>query len=193
MLLESKNLMMKKTYLLAIIAFGTFNLALARNNTDADQIDWNSIILVSKTKGINTSGLDVEYLQNTSQWWGVWLIPVSTGFRATDLNDKAIKKINYKSASIGQLTIGLSGDNPLSKSVLLNVKLGVMVGNENLTSFSGETDERIFVGAHSFQGVMITPQTRVAIVIKAGVYEEALNSKLYNFDIGFKIGVGVHF
>lgn len=185
--------MMKKTYLLAIIAFGTFNLALARNNTDADQIDWNSIILVSKTKGINTSGLDVEYLQNTNQWWGIWLIPVSTGFRATDLNDKAFKKINYKSASIGQLTIGLSGYNPLSKSVLLNVKLGVMVGNENLTSFSGETDERIFVGAHSFHGVMITPQTKLPIVIKAGVYEEALNSKLYNFDIGFKIGVGVHF
>ncbi|MDA9201552.1 hypothetical protein N9O58_01420 [Flavobacteriaceae bacterium] len=68
-----------------------------------------------------------------------------------------------------------------------------MVGNENLTNFSGETDERIFVGAHSFQGVMIIPQTKLPIVIKAGVYEEALNSKLYNFDIGFKIGVGVHF
>lgn len=56
MLLESKNLMMKKTYLLALIAFGTFNLALAQNNSDADQIEWNSIILVSKTGGINTSG-----------------------------------------------------------------------------------------------------------------------------------------
>jgi hypothetical protein len=40
---------------------------------------------------------------------------------------------------------------------------------------------------------MITPQTMLPIVIKAGVYEEALNTKLYNFDIGFKIGVGVHF
>jgi hypothetical protein len=183
----------EKTYLLALIAFGTFNLALAQNNSDADQIEWNSIILVSKTGGINTSGLDVEYLQNTNQWWGNWLIPVSAGFRTTDLNDKAFKKTNYQSASIGQLTIGLSGYNPLSKSVLLNVKVGVLVGNENLTNFSGETDERIFVGAHSFQGVMIIPQTKLPIVIKAGVYEEALNSKLYNFDIGFKIGVGVHF
>ena len=87
-----------------------------------------------------------------------------------------------------KLTIGLSGYNPLLKSVLLNVKLGVLVGNENLTSFSGDTDERIFVGAHSFQGVIITPQTKLPIVIKAGVYEEALNSKLYNFNIGFKIG-----
>ena len=153
----------------------------------------DSIILVPKTGGINTSGLDVEYLQNTNQWWGNWLITVSAGFRTTDLNDKAFKKTNYKSASLGQLTIGLSGYNPLSKSVLLNVKLGVLVGNEILTSFSGETDERIFVEAHSFRGVMITPQTKPPIVIKAGVYEEALNSKLYNFNIGFKIGVGVHF
>ena len=53
---------MKKTYLLALIAFGTCNLALAQNNSDADQIDWNSIFLVSKTGGINTSGIDVEYL-----------------------------------------------------------------------------------------------------------------------------------
>ena len=126
---------MKKTYLLALIAFGAFNLTLAQNNSDADQIEWNSIILVSKTEGINISGLDVEYLQNTNLWWGNWLIPVSVGFRTTNLNDKAFKKTNYQSASIGQLTIGLSGYNPLSKSVLLNVKLGVLVGNENLTTF----------------------------------------------------------
>ena len=135
MLLESKNLIMKQTYLLARLVCGTCNRVLAQNNSDADQIEWNSIILVSKTQGINTSGLDVEYLQNTNQWWGNWLIPVSAGFRTTDLNDKAFKKTNYQSASIGQLTIGLSGYNPLSKSVLLNVKLGVLVGNENITTF----------------------------------------------------------
>ena len=56
MLLESKNLIMKKTYLLALIVFGAFNLAAAQTDSDADQIDWNSIILVSKTLGINTSG-----------------------------------------------------------------------------------------------------------------------------------------
>lgn len=184
---------MKKTYLVLCFTIGTFYLALAQNNSDADQIEWNSIILVSKTEGINTTGLDVEYLQNTNQWWGNWLIPVSAGFRTTDLNDKAFKKTTYQSASIGQLTIGLSGYNPLSKSVLLNVKLGVLVGNENLTNVSGETLERVFVGVHSFQGVMIIPQTKLPIVFKAGVYEEVLNSKLYNIDIGFKIGVGVHF
>ncbi len=42
MLLESKNLMMKKTYLIALIAFGTFIIALAQNNSDADQIDWTA-------------------------------------------------------------------------------------------------------------------------------------------------------
>ena len=76
---------------------------------------------------------------------------------------------------------------------MLNVKLGVLVGNENLTNVSGETLERVFVGVHSFQGVMIIPQNKLPIIIKAGVYEEVLNSKLYNINIGFKIGVGVHF
>jgi hypothetical protein len=33
----------------------------------------------------------------------------------------------------------------------------------------------------------------VPIVLKAGVYEEVLNSKLYTFDIGVKIGLGIRF
>ena len=120
--------------------------------------------MVSKTEGINTTGLDVEYLRNSNQWWGNWLIPVSAGFRTTDLTDKALKKTTYQSASTGQLTIGLSGYNQLSKSVLLNV--------------SGETDKPVFVGVHSFQGVMIIPQPKLPIVIKAELHEEVLNSNL---------------
>jgi hypothetical protein len=33
----------------------------------------------------------------------------------------------------------------------------------------------------------------VPIVLKAVIYEEVLSSKLYNFDVGVKIGVGLMF
>ena len=84
-----------------------------------------------QNRGHKHHWVSVEYLRNSNQWWANWLIPVSAGFRTTNLNDKGLKKTTHQSASTGQLTIGLSGYNQLSKSVLLNVKIGVLVGNEN--------------------------------------------------------------
>lgn len=81
----------------------------------------------------------------------------------------------------------------ISENSLLNLDGGVVIGNEKLTSFSGAYTERVFVGLSFFQGIMFVPKINVPIVLKAGIYEEVLNSKLYNFDIGVKIGVGLTF
>jgi hypothetical protein len=60
-------------------------------------------------------------------------------------------------------------------------------------SFSSAYSERVFVGLSLFQGILFVPRINVPIVLKAGIYEEVLNSKLYNFDVGVKIGVGLMF
>ena len=78
-------------------------------------------------------------------------------------------------------------------TLLLNLDGGVIIGNEKLTRFSNAYTERVFVGLSLFQGVMFVPKISVPIVLKAGVYEEVLNSKLYTFDIGVKIGLGIRF
>ena len=76
---------------------------------------------------------------------------------------------------------------------LLNLDGGVVIGNEKLTSFSSAYSERVFVGLSLFQGILFVPRINVPIVLKAGIYEEVLSSKLYNFDVGVKIGVGLMF
>ena len=183
---------MKIPYIL-LISLIVFNIAQAQSTNRSATEDWRNIVLVSRVEGLNTTGVHFEYLQNRNQWWGDWLLPWAIRFQSTELRDKTFNKTNYQTASVAQLTVGVNGYKPLTDNLLLNLDGGVIIGNEKLTSFSGDYTERVFVGLSLFQGIMFVPKINVPIVLKAGIYEEVLSSKLYNFDIGVKIGVGLKF
>jgi len=186
---------MKKTIFIFTITLlscvGHYTHAQSSNSSSIE--DWSNIVLVSKVEGLNTTGVHFEYLQNRNRWWGDWLLPWAIRYQSTELRDKTFNKTNYRTASIGQLTVGINAYNPLTENLLLNLDGGVIVGNEKLTSFTGANTERVFVGLSLFQGILFVPKTTIPIVLKAGIYEEVLNSKLYNFDIGVKIGAGIKF
>lgn len=155
--------------------------------------DWRNIVLISKVEGVNTSGFHFEYLQNRNTTWGDWLLPWAVSFQSTSLHDKAFNKTDYITASVAQLTVGVNGYKPLTNNLFLNLDGGIIIGNEKLTHFSGAYNERVFVGLSLFQGILFVPDIAIPLVLKAGIYEEILNSKLYNFDIGIKVGVGLKF
>lgn len=184
--------LMKIPYIL-LIMLSVFNIAQAQSTNNSAIEDWRNIVLVSRVEGTNTTGVHFEYLQNRNQWWGDWLVPWVFRFQSTELRDKTFNKTNYQTASVAQLTVGVKGYKPLTDSLLLNLDGGVVIGNEKLTSFSSAYSERVFVGLSLFQGILFVPRINVPIVLKAGIYEEVLNSKLYNFDVGVKIGVGLMF
>lgn len=184
--------LMKIPYIL-LIMLSVFNIAQAQSTNNSAIEDWRNIVLVSRVEGTNTTGVHFEYLQNRNQWWGNWLVPWVFRFQSTELRDKTFNKTNYQTASVAQLTVGVNGYKPLTDSLLLNLDGGVVIGNEKLTSFSSAYSERVFVGLSLFQGILFVPRINVPIVLKAGIYEEVLNSKLYNFDVGVKIGVGLMF
>lgn len=184
--------LMKIPYIL-LITLSVFNIAQAQSTNNSAIEDWRNIVLVSRVEGTNTTGVHFEYLQNRNQWWGDWLVPWVFRFQSTELRDKTFNKTNYQTASVAQLTVGVNGYKPLTDSLLLNLDGGVVIGNEKLTSFSSAYSERVFVGLSLFQGILFVPRINVPIVLKAGIYEEVLNSKLYNFDVGVKIGVGLMF
>ena len=184
--------LMKIPYIL-LIMLSVFNIAQVQSTNNSAIEDWRNIVLVSRVEGTNTTGVHFEYLQNRNQWWGDWLVPWVFRFQSTELRDKTFNKTNYQTASVAQLTVGVNGYKPLTDSLLLNLDGGVVIGNEKLTSFSSAYSERVFVGLSLFQGILFVPRINVPIVLKAGIYEEVLNSKLYNFDVGVKIGVGLMF
>ena len=155
--------------------------------------NWKNIVLASKTEGINTSGYHFEYLQNTNNWWGDWLIPWRASIQLTNIRDQQFEKSKYLEATISHITLGVSGYKGISENLFLNLDGGVILGLENLTEFSGRNADRFFVGLSTSQGVLYIPDSKLALVLKGGLYQEVLTSKLYNFDIGIQVGVGLKF
>ena len=94
---------------------------------------------------------------------------------------------------MGHATIGVSGLKTLTDKLYLNIDAGVILGSENLTELTGKQYDRFFVGLSSFQGILFVPTTKWAVVLKAGIYEEVLTSKLYGYDVGLLLGVGLKF
>ena len=183
---------MKTTYIILII-LSIFSFTHAQTSNSSAFDDWRNIVLVSKVEGVNTSGFHFEYLQNRNTLWGDWLLPWAVSFQSTELHYKTFNKTDYRTASVAQLTVEVNGYKPLTNNLFLNLDGGVIIGNEKLTHFSGVYNERVFIGLSLFQGILFVPDITVPLVLKAGIYEEVLNSKLYNFDIGVKVGVGLKF
>ena len=71
--------------------------------------------------------------------------------------------------------------------------VGVILGSENLVELTGKEYDRFYAGLSSFQGILFVPTTKWAVVLKAGVYEEVLTSKLYSYDVGVLLSVGLKF
>lgn len=183
---------MKTTFYIVLLLLSTWT-ATAQYGSSSNTQDWRNMVLVSRTEGVNTSGMYYEYLQNTNNWWGDWLLPWRVSIQFSDIRDEKFRKSNFRQASMGQVTLGVGGLKTLTDKLYLNIDAGVILGSENLTEFTGKQYERFVVGLSSFQGILFIPKTKWAIVLKAGIYEEALTSKLYSYDIGILVGIGLKF
>jgi hypothetical protein len=151
------------------------------------------MILASKYEGINTSGFEAVYYKNNNMWWNDWLTPLSIGLQSTSIRNEKFEESEYLSADLGYITLGITGFKNLTEKLYINIDVGVIIGFENLTDFNSSSDERFVIGLSSSQGILYIPNTNSGFVLKAGIYEEALTSKLYAFDIGFKLGAGFVF
>lgn len=182
---------MKQSMLTLIILFSS--LAISAQKQLSNTYDWHTMVAVSKSEGVNTSGFYVEFLQNKNNWWGDWLIPWRASLQLTDLRNERFNKTNYRQITMGHATFGVGGLKPLSDRVTLSVDGGVVLGGENLVQVNGRTNDHFYIGLSSFQGILFFPSKQWALVLKAGIYEEFLTSKVYGVDIGLQIGLGIRF
>ena len=182
-----------KTPLLTNLILLSCWVAPAQYNSAAKTQNWNNIISVSKMEGTHTSGLQFSYLKNTNYWWNDWLIPLSFSFQTKEIQEETFLESPYLSVTKTQGTLGFSGYKPLAPQWLLNVEVGVILGNEILVDLFNRRDERFVFGLGSSQGVMFVPSSQWGIVLQAGIYEDIVNSKLYTFDVGVHIGAGFRF
>lgn len=183
---------MKKSYFTTLLLLSTW-LATAQSGTSSNTQDWRNMVMVSRVEGINTSGMYYEYLQNTNNWWGDWLLPWRVSIQVSEIRNAKFEKSIFRQASMGHAAIGVGGFKTLTDKIYLNIDAGVILGSENLVELSWKQYDRFYVGLRSFQGILFVPTTKWAVVLKAGVYEEVLTSKLYNYDVGVLLGVGLKF
>lgn len=183
---------MKAALFTTLLVLSTWTVT-AQYGSASNTQDWRNMVLVSRVEGINTSGMYYEYLQNTNNWWGDWLLPWRVSIQFSNIRDEEFQKSNFRQATMGHATIGVSGLKTLTDKLYLNIDAGVILGSENLTELTGKQYDRFFVGLSSFQGILFVPTTKWAVVLKAGIYEEVLTSKLYGYDVGVQLGFGLKF
>jgi len=183
---------MKPTCFTMLLLLGTW-AATAQYGSSSKTQDWRNMVLASRAEGINTSGMHYEYLQNTNNWWGDWLLPWRASIQLTDLRNEKFQKSDFRQATMGHATVGVSGIKTLSDRLYLNMDAGVILGSENLVELSGKQYDRFYVGLSSFQGILFIPTSKWAVVLKTGIYEEVLTSKVYGFDMGLMLGAGLKF
>lgn len=183
---------MKTTLFTSLLVLSTWTVT-AQYGSASNTQDWRNMVLFSRAEGINTSGMYYEYLQNTNNWWGDWLLPWRVSIQFSNIRDEEFQKSNFLQATMGHATIGVSGLKTITDKLYLNIDAGVILGSENITELTGKQYDRFFVGLSSFQGILFVPTTKWAVVLKAGIYEEVLTSKLYGYDVGVQLGVGLKF
>ena len=147
---------MKTTYF-TILFLLSYGIGSAQYGSATTPQDWRTMVLVSKKEGIHTSGLHFEYLQNTNNWWGDWLLPWRISFQIADIRPEKFEKTNYTKATFSHATIGLGGYKTISETLYLNIDAGVILGSENLTERTGKQFDRFFLGLSSFQGLLFIP------------------------------------
>jgi hypothetical protein len=114
-------------------------------------------------------------------------------FQTKGIQEETFLESPYLSVTKIQGTLGFSGYKPIAPQWLLNVEVGVILGNEILVDLFNRRDERFVFGLGSSQGVMFVPSSQWGIVLQAGIYEDIVNSKLYTFDVGVHFGAGLRF
>ena len=154
---------------------------------------WINSITYSQRYGMHAKGWSVQYygylLRNTSNW----SIPVLIGIERFRINSDYFSQFDYQSASMSYYSAGISPFNRLVDNFYLNIGINIILGEEELTDFSGRVSSGTFFGLSPCQGIFFIAGSDVGIVLGLSVYEKILNSEVYKNDVGFKLEIGIKF
>lgn len=146
-------------------------------------------ILVHGSAGIEASGGGVQILRYRDNPGG-WTFP-----SLIDIEASSPRGRNGLTGSFAMFVPGVCAfKRPFGNGLCLLVSAGIPLGLETTTDASGNRDTRFFVGANAGQSLALMPLNKMGLVLDAGFYESALlNSKLYPWDLGAKLGAGFQF
>lgn len=168
--------------------------ALSQTSKKTTPVNWNNLALLSKTQGVNSEGIKIQFYKNQSRTKiNDWIFPWILGFENYKIDSKLITKSEYLSYSSGFLGIGRTAIKHFKNNFFYNLSASFIIGNEKLTDYFFERYDRFFLGLTTSQGLLYIPKSKYGVVFGASLFEKAFTSKVYKFDLGIQLTVGVKF
>ncbi len=122
-----------------------------------------------------------------------WIFPWTIGVENYEIDSELILKSEYRSYSSGYFGIGRTAIKHFKNNFYFNLSASIVLGTEKLTDYSSARFNRILVGMTTSQGLLYIPKSKYGVVFGAGVFEKAFTSKIYSFDLGLQLSIGVKF
>lgn len=191
--LDYTFLKFKSSYFFVFIFF-LCQLVNGQNPKTKTNTSWENLILLSKTVGVNSDGIKIQYYKNRgNKYTNDWIFPWTIGVENYTIDSKLILKSNYRSYSSGYFGIGRNAIKHFKNNFYFNINASIVLGTEKLIDYSSERFDRILIGMTTSQGLLFIPKSKYGVVFGASIFEKAFTSKIYSFDLGIKLSVGVKF
>ncbi|MEM9671033.1 MAG: hypothetical protein ACFB15_00455 [Cyclobacteriaceae bacterium] len=81
----------------------------------------------------------------------------------------------------------------ITRGIYASVSANIPVGYEILENFDGDNSFNFVIGAGASQGLRIIPWEKRGLVIGADFFQQFETSRVYRFDVGVEVVVGINF
>mgnify|MGYP001029467298 CR=1 FL=1 len=166
----------------------------SRAKKDIDLKVSTDILNIHYSIGTKTEGLHLQYLiYSDTISVGQWFIPASYSFSAYVVNTKIMHNFDYQSMDNWSFGVLLPFTKKIGERMLLSLQGGIGFGAENLMGIDDNLTTRFIFTTYSNQLLMFVPKKKVGINFGAGLYQNFITSKIYNWDLGVKLLIGMKF
>jgi hypothetical protein len=160
------------------------------------RLKWVNMLTYRQTIGFIENGYNLSYygyLKTKS----VWTYPISIRLSSSKSYNDGNMKDGYKDWSQKLSYWGLSGFRNLKDNWYLSLGGHLPLGWERYrTDDQLSSDKRHFhflVGLNAEERMMYMSPNKTGLVMGFGFYQRVINSKVYTFDAGFSLEIGLKF
>lgn len=158
-----------------------------------ETFQWNNLITYSQRYGLRAKGWSIQYYGYGIKSTSNWSIPMIVGFEIFDIYPGYFSQLDYESMNLGYAKVGISPFYKLHESILINLDLQALFGQEYLTNLHGQESSSLVFGIAPSQGIYFVSKTKYGLVAGMSVYERLLSSEVYKSDIGIRLEIGIKF
>jgi len=160
------------------------------------RIRWNSMLTFRQNIGFIENGYNISYYGYFSSR-KTWVYPISLRLSSSRNYNESALKDGYKDWSQYLTYLGMTGFRRIGGDFYFSLGGHVPLGWERYRyDYESSSDRRhthLMTGLNAEERIFYMSPNKVGLVLGAGFYERVMTSKLYTFDLGLTLEVGIKF